>query len=80
MTEPAATEPTVVHATCALERRYEAPPAGVFAAWADPATKARWFAGPEGEHELDFRVDGVEVSRSMHDGRLLSSRPATATS
>jgi uncharacterized protein YndB with AHSA1/START domain len=51
----------------AVERTYDASPARVFAAWADPATKARWFASPEewrpDEFELDFRVDGREVNR-----------------
>jgi uncharacterized protein YndB with AHSA1/START domain len=36
----------------------------VFAAWADPAEKTRWFAGPKdwesGKCELDFRVGGRE--------------------
>jgi uncharacterized protein YndB with AHSA1/START domain len=35
----------VTHATFSLECSYPAPPARVFAAWADPAAKARWFAG-----------------------------------
>jgi uncharacterized protein YndB with AHSA1/START domain len=39
----------------------------VFAAWADPEAKRRWFAGPKDwwtvEHELDFRVGGREVNR-----------------
>jgi uncharacterized protein YndB with AHSA1/START domain len=56
---------SVEHATFTIERRYDAAPARVFAAWADPATKARWFAGPEdwevGPHELDFREGGIEV-------------------
>jgi uncharacterized protein YndB with AHSA1/START domain len=43
----------------------------VFAAWADPAAKARWFAGPASEHELDFRVGGLEVTTGRDDGRLL---------
>ena len=36
---------TVTHATFTLERVYPAPPQRVFAAWSDPAAKARWFAG-----------------------------------
>ena len=51
---------SVAHATFSLERRYDAPPARVFAAWADPAAKARWFAGPEVTHSLEFRVGGRE--------------------
>lgn len=61
---------SVAHATFSLERRYEAPPARVFAAWADPAAKARWFAGPEATHSLDFRVGGTErVERPGRDDR-----------
>ena len=51
----------VTHATFSLERCYSAPPAQVFAAWAEPAAKARWFAGgPDSGHQLDFRVGGRE--------------------
>ena len=58
------TKRSVTHATIVIERTYDAAPARVFAAWADPAAKARWFAGPEdwqsGAYELDFRVGGRE--------------------
>jgi len=57
-------EPTTAHATFTVERRYPAAPARAFAAWADPAAKARWFAGPHGwrseGHQLDFRPGGTE--------------------
>lgn len=33
------------HATFVIERTYDAPPARVFAAWAEPKAKAQWFAG-----------------------------------
>ncbi|MFI5781632.1 SRPBCC family protein [Nocardia sp. NPDC051570] len=59
---------TVTHATFTLEREYTAAPATVFAAWSDPATKARWFAGGNARHELDFRVGGRETARGVHDG------------
>ena len=66
------TERSVTHATFVVERTYDAAPARVFAAWADPAAKARWFASPEewgpDEFELDFRVGGREVSRGGPDG------------
>jgi uncharacterized protein YndB with AHSA1/START domain len=65
-------ERSVTHATFVVERTYDAPPARVFAAWADPAAKARWFAGPEdweaAGHELEFRVGGREVSRGGPQG------------
>jgi uncharacterized protein YndB with AHSA1/START domain len=55
---------SVTHATFVLERVYDASPARVFNAFADPAAKARWFAGPEewvqGSREQDFRVGGRE--------------------
>jgi uncharacterized protein YndB with AHSA1/START domain len=66
------TDRSVTHATFVVERTYDASPARVFAAWADPAVKARWFAGPEewgpDEFELDFRVGGREVSRGGPQG------------
>jgi uncharacterized protein YndB with AHSA1/START domain len=65
------TSHSVIHSTFSIERRYEAPPARVFAAWADPAAKARWFSGPAGQHELDFRIGGLEVNRASHDGKTL---------
>ena len=59
----------VTHATFTLERSYPAPPARVFAAWADPAAKARWFTpGPGSRHELDFRVGGREVATGGPEG------------
>lgn len=64
---------TVKYATFTLDRGYAAAPAQVFAAWADPATKARWFTGSAGEHELDFRVGGLEINRGRHGaGPLLT--------
>ncbi|WP_103501194.1 MULTISPECIES: SRPBCC family protein [Streptomyces] len=56
------------HATFSVERVYEQPPARVFAAWADPATKARWFTEPGFRHELDFRPGGREITRGSRPG------------
>jgi len=59
----------VTHATFSLERRYPVPPARVFAAWAEPAVKASWFAGgPNSGHELDFRIGGREVAHGGPEG------------
>lgn len=62
------TDRSVTHATFVVERTYDASPARVFAAWADPAAKARWFQSPEelgpDEFKLEFRVGGREVNRS----------------
>ena len=62
------TKRSVVHSTFVLERSYDAPPARVFKAFADPAAKARWFGVSEdelktGKYQLDFRVGGRETWR-----------------
>lgn len=56
-------ERSTEHATFVIQRTFEASPERVFAAWADPAAKARWF-GP-GElarhgYALEFAVGGRE--------------------
>jgi uncharacterized protein YndB with AHSA1/START domain len=55
----------IVHDKFTIERIYAATPGEVFAAWANPKLKSRWFIGPEGwkqtRRELDFRVGGEEV-------------------
>jgi uncharacterized protein YndB with AHSA1/START domain len=62
-----------MHSTFSLERDYDVPTDLVFAAWADPKAKARWFAGPAAEHTLDFRVGGREwVRSSQGDGAALT--------
>jgi uncharacterized protein YndB with AHSA1/START domain len=58
------TERSVKHSTFTLERTYAAPPAAVFAAWANRDTKAKWFAAEDGRYLLDFRVGGTEAVHS----------------
>jgi uncharacterized protein YndB with AHSA1/START domain len=65
------TERSAVHATFTLERSYPVAVEHVFAAWSEPAAKARWFAGPTSEHALDFRIGGVETASGEHDGNTL---------
>jgi uncharacterized protein YndB with AHSA1/START domain len=68
---------SVLHDTFCLERRYEASPARVFQAFADPAAKRQWFTGPsdwtQHESSFDFREGGGEVSVSGPDGGPLIS-------
>ncbi len=66
------TERSVHHATFSIERVYDAAPARVFKAFADPAVKRRWFVEGEGweveEFTVDFRVGGEERSRFRFRG------------
>ncbi|HEY0797964.1 MAG TPA: SRPBCC family protein [Candidatus Baltobacteraceae bacterium] len=59
-------ERSTQHATFVIERTYDATPARVFRAFADPAAKTEWFNGPDGwerrKYALDFRVGGHEIS------------------
>ena len=58
---------SVTHATFAIERRYPVAAERVFAAFADPARKRRWFVDDEAsdveDFGMDFRVGGVEKKR-----------------
>ncbi len=55
-----------IHGSFTIDRVYDASPARVFKAFADPKSKARWFAGPNGwqeiERKMDFRVGGQEIA------------------
>ncbi|MBN9219120.1 MAG: SRPBCC family protein [Mesorhizobium sp.] len=69
------TEPSVSHATIVLERVYDASPARVFQALADPKARARW-GTPSKNVELvydktDFRVGGLDISRCGPRGKLI---------
>jgi len=60
-------ERAVVHNTFVIERSYPKTPERVFAAFADPTRKRRWFVEGEGHdvdlYELDFRIGGKEHAR-----------------
>ena len=60
-------ERSVIHSTFVIERSYPASIERVFNAFADPATKRRWFVEAGGhevqQYEMDFRVGGVERVR-----------------
>jgi uncharacterized protein YndB with AHSA1/START domain len=65
---------STTHATFVIEREYKAAPAKVFAAFADPKKKTKWFSGPEeweSEHKMDFRVGGKELSRGGPPGGVV---------
>jgi uncharacterized protein YndB with AHSA1/START domain len=57
---------TAQHGTIRLERRYKAPPARVFAAWAEPKARAKWDVPGRwviAEQTFDFREGGRELKR-----------------
>src|SRR5689334_6438776 len=60
-------EQSAVHNTFVIERSYPVSPERVFAAFADPEKKRRWFGENENHDvevfEMDFRVGGVERAR-----------------
>lgn len=74
------TERSVDHAEFTIERSYDAPPSRVFAAWATPEAKGRWFVGPDdwesSDHDLDFRVGGREHVSGGEKGGALHSYDA----
>jgi uncharacterized protein YndB with AHSA1/START domain len=69
----------VVHNTFVVERSYPVKPERVFAAFADPAQKRRWFVESERNqvesYEHDFRVGGKEhYALSFKEGHPLTGR------
>jgi uncharacterized protein YndB with AHSA1/START domain len=64
-------ERSTVHDTFSIERHFDAVPARVFKAFADPAAKALWFAGPpetkQEDVSFDFREGGRETVVTVLD-------------
>ncbi|MFN4166269.1 MAG: SRPBCC family protein [Ferrovibrio sp.] len=60
------TQRSALHNTFTITRVYDAPPARVFAAFADPKAKAKWFSPPpdwvDVKQSVEFRVGGREHS------------------
>src|SRR5262249_38897990 len=70
----AVTMPSTVHDTLTLERRYNAAPARVFAAWGDAKARERWGRPNDEEFivydQAEFRVGGEDISRCGPKGGL----------
>jgi uncharacterized protein YndB with AHSA1/START domain len=67
------TSRSTVHDSFSIDRHFDAKPARVFQAFADPAAKSLWFAGPpdakQEDASFDFREGGREtVVTVMPDG------------
>jgi uncharacterized protein YndB with AHSA1/START domain len=65
------------HSTFRIERAFAAPPARVYAAFADKVAKARWFGAASSEyalleHSFDFRVGGEERARGRWKSGMVS--------
>jgi uncharacterized protein YndB with AHSA1/START domain len=63
---------SIAHGSFVIERSYPSAAERVYAAWTDPALKAKWFIGPENwqllGRTLDVRVGGEETLRGRHAG------------
>ena len=68
---------SVTHATFVIEKHFAVPAERVFAAFADPAKKRRWFgAGREfkaDEFGMNFRVGGSERAQFQAHGHLFTN-------
>jgi uncharacterized protein YndB with AHSA1/START domain len=66
----------IVHASFAVERTMPASPSRVFAEFADPELKAKWFHGPDAwtptELAFDFREGGHETTAGEVPGEWSS--------
>jgi uncharacterized protein YndB with AHSA1/START domain len=75
-----ANEAAIVHGKFTLERKYPQSPAKVFAAFADPAKKRRWFVEVKGfeivSFDMDFRIGGRLRSRFLFPGHPDAPIPA----
>ena len=69
------TRRSVAHATFVVERVYEASPARVFNAWADPSAKARWFGSSDEWNTLAFELDFRIGARETNTGRPVAGGP-----
>ena len=76
MTVTPASPGSAVHTTFTIERQLKADPKRAFRAWADPASKQKWFACHGDwttlEYRLDFRAGGSERNYTA-DGDGLNS-------
>jgi uncharacterized protein YndB with AHSA1/START domain len=77
------TDSTQTHATFVLEREYPVPVDRVWAAFADPEIKRKWFGSDDfvyTDRSDDFRVGGLWIDDGRHrDGDQLSQYRATYT-
>ncbi|HEX5201169.1 SRPBCC family protein [Paractinoplanes rhizophilus] len=75
------TQRSAMHDTFRIERHFDAAPARVFRAFADPEAKAKWFGGPlPMKRELfDFREGGREATEATLDNGTTFGYTATYT-
>jgi uncharacterized protein YndB with AHSA1/START domain len=63
------TERSALHDTFRIDRHFDAEPARVFRAFAEPGAKARWFGVPGAtkRESFDFREGGQETMETVFD-------------
>lgn len=67
---------SITHSSFTITRRWNVPPARVFAAFADEEQKIKWFGGPGGwvliKRVFDFREGGQEHLAGRHENGMVS--------
>ncbi|WP_433376848.1 SRPBCC family protein [Actinoplanes sp. CA-142083] len=75
------TERSALHDTFRIDRHFDAAPARVFRAFADPSAKAKWFGSPVATKQLsfDFREGGREAAETGFENGPTYAYSATYT-
>jgi len=70
-------EPTVVQATCVVERSFSKPASVVFAVLSEPDKIRRWMAGGSHSELLEFRCEFLEGGKQILQYKMGADSPIT---
>ena len=71
------TENALSHSSFTIERDFRTAPSAVFAAFADPEIKAKWFAGPESWRQISAGMDFREGGTEHNEGQFGEDGPVS---